>query len=500
MSRLSAIFLLLLPFATVACVDDWAQMAREDTEPPTSQNAEISPLDAAFFAGYEAELEDAMKRFDVPGAAVAVVAGDHVVYSRGFGFRNTRRRQPVTEDTLFRLGSASRALTLTMLGTLVDEDRLEWNRLVAGLDLLHLLDCGSGSVETAGFLEPDISIEELLARYSEVDLQPSPGDGEGRDAFVAATYAAISGAGDRRSPEVAFRRLMHAKLLGPAGMTRTVVGGTLSAMGQDYASPYGMDLEGRLAEMDADGVRVYDPYEGVASTVSDMARFMILQVQDGIAHSRKRVISPANLEPARGGEGTVGDCLDWQRTEPCRRGMGWIAVDVGGGEVVRAYRGGIAGFSVAMGYLQRQGVGWVVLNNKDPELGGRDFNGQAMDAFLSRAVELPWDRHKRLEEYERRLASLEGLAKGVKPLRPAAVRPYLGTYAGGWQLSLEDQDLRLLRRMQRFPITGHDDGFLIPQGLGMGTRIRFREHGDGSVTMAFTALDGAELAAFGKLN
>jgi CubicO group peptidase (beta-lactamase class C family) len=47
----------------------------------------------------------------IPGMAVAVVKDDQVVYKRGFGYGNIREKQPVTPQTLFELGSTSKAFT-----------------------------------------------------------------------------------------------------------------------------------------------------------------------------------------------------------------------------------------------------------------------------------------------------------------------------------------------------------------------------------------------------
>lgn len=52
-----------------------------------------------------------MRLGKIPGMAVAVVKDDQVVYKRGFGFADIRRNQPVTPQTLFELGSTSKAFT-----------------------------------------------------------------------------------------------------------------------------------------------------------------------------------------------------------------------------------------------------------------------------------------------------------------------------------------------------------------------------------------------------
>ena len=69
-------------------------------------------------------------RSGVPGAAVAVVAGDTAMYTRCFGLREIGRPDPVDDGTLFQLGGVSQAYTTTMLAALAGEGELRWDQPV----------------------------------------------------------------------------------------------------------------------------------------------------------------------------------------------------------------------------------------------------------------------------------------------------------------------------------------------------------------------------------
>ena len=69
-------------------------------------------------------------RSGVPGAAVAVVAGDTAMYSRCFGLRELGRPDQVDDDTLFQLGGVSQAYTTTLLAALAGEGELSWDEPV----------------------------------------------------------------------------------------------------------------------------------------------------------------------------------------------------------------------------------------------------------------------------------------------------------------------------------------------------------------------------------
>ena len=50
-----------------------------------------------------------------------------MIYARGFGLRDVEKKLPVTPRTLFAIGSCTKAFTTFVMGTLVDEGKLEWD-------------------------------------------------------------------------------------------------------------------------------------------------------------------------------------------------------------------------------------------------------------------------------------------------------------------------------------------------------------------------------------
>ena len=66
--------------------------------------------------------------WEVPGCAVAAVRDGRVELAGGWGLRDREAGLPVTRDTLFAIGSTTKAFTATTVGALVDEGLLEWDR------------------------------------------------------------------------------------------------------------------------------------------------------------------------------------------------------------------------------------------------------------------------------------------------------------------------------------------------------------------------------------
>lgn len=66
--------------------------------------------------------------WEVPGCAVAAVRDHDVILATGHGRRDLGAELPVTPDTLFAIGSTTKAFTAATVGALVDDDLLEWER------------------------------------------------------------------------------------------------------------------------------------------------------------------------------------------------------------------------------------------------------------------------------------------------------------------------------------------------------------------------------------
>jgi serine beta-lactamase-like protein LACTB len=67
---------------------------------------------------------------NLPGVSVAVGAGGEMVWAEGFGWADLERREPVTPQTRFKIGTASIALTSAAVGLLLEEGRLKLDDVI----------------------------------------------------------------------------------------------------------------------------------------------------------------------------------------------------------------------------------------------------------------------------------------------------------------------------------------------------------------------------------
>ncbi|HEY93291.1 MAG TPA: beta-lactamase family protein, partial [Dehalococcoidia bacterium] len=73
------------------------------------------------------QLEQQRQALHIPGMAIAVVKDDEVILAQGFGVADIEKETPVTPQTIFAIGSSTKAFTATLVGMLVDEGKMDWD-------------------------------------------------------------------------------------------------------------------------------------------------------------------------------------------------------------------------------------------------------------------------------------------------------------------------------------------------------------------------------------
>ena len=91
-----------------------------------------------FFTSFSQSLETNNKILDsfiqkgiadwqIPGLSVAVIKDGEVVFLKAYGVREMGKKDKVDINTLFSIGSTTKAITVACLGMLVDEGKLKWD-------------------------------------------------------------------------------------------------------------------------------------------------------------------------------------------------------------------------------------------------------------------------------------------------------------------------------------------------------------------------------------
>ena len=140
---------------------------------PSKTDAAIEDRVKAQIPDLEAYIASGMKEFDVPGLAIGIVAGNNLIYAKGFGVRSRRSSVPVDTRTIFQIGSTTKAFLAATLAIMVDRGKLRWDDRVVDLDPdFQLKD---------PWVTREFRVFDLLAQRS--GLPPYANDGLGILAF-----------------------------------------------------------------------------------------------------------------------------------------------------------------------------------------------------------------------------------------------------------------------------------------------------------------------------
>ena len=78
-------------------------------------------------ARFDADVSRALRAFQVPGMAIAIVKDGKVLLAKGYGVERIGEKTPVTAHTLFQIASQSKAFTTACLAMLVDAQKVTWD-------------------------------------------------------------------------------------------------------------------------------------------------------------------------------------------------------------------------------------------------------------------------------------------------------------------------------------------------------------------------------------
>ena len=84
----------------------------------------------ARFKGLDTAFQRVLRTWHAAGFAVAVIEKKKVVYAKGFGYRDIAGKLPVTPNTLFAIGSCTKAFTATLVGKLQQDGKLDIDKPV----------------------------------------------------------------------------------------------------------------------------------------------------------------------------------------------------------------------------------------------------------------------------------------------------------------------------------------------------------------------------------
>lgn len=241
------------------------------------------------FSALEKVILEEIKEKNAPGAAVAVISGDRVVFSKGFGISNVETGAPVTTDMLFRLGSTTKMFTAAALVALAEEGKIDLNspigRYTKGLNpRLAQLTAHQLLTHTAGIrddapmygLHDDTAMANEVRSWKEGRLFTEPGK------IISYSNPGywLAGFVTEEVSQKPYADQLNESLFKPLGMNTTTLRPT---MAMTYPLAQGHNISNGkpvVIRPMADNSASW-PAGSIFSSVADLARFVIAFVNGG---------------------------------------------------------------------------------------------------------------------------------------------------------------------------------------------------------------------------
>jgi CubicO group peptidase (beta-lactamase class C family) len=245
----------------------------------------------------------AIHRGDVAGATIVVVKDQHILFAQGYGFADLKTRAPVIADkTLFRPGSVSKLFTWTAVMQLVEQGRLDLDKDVnTYLDFKvpekfgRPITLRNIMTHTAGFEEvvSDTLIEKADKLYPLHDYlvkhMPERIFPPGKVVAYSNYATAMAGYIVQRVSGERYEQYIDDHIFKPLGMTNsTFFQLPPLALLKNVATGYKQASDGKPIPYE---IVEPAPAGSLASTATDMARFMMAHLNGG-AYGSARILKP----------------------------------------------------------------------------------------------------------------------------------------------------------------------------------------------------------------
>lgn len=386
-------------------------------------------------------VEQMLADWQVPGAAVTVVQNGATVMAEGFGLRDVEGQLPVTEETAFGIGSATKAFTATAFQMLVDEGVLRWEQplreIIPGFRLYDpfvtehatALDfavhrSGLPRHDVLWMANPQLDVQFFIANAQH--LQPSH---EFRTAWTYNNfgYVLLGDVIERKSGQ-SWADYVQDNLLQPLGMYGTTFSIADMQKTGNFALAYTTAEDGweqiELQELGAAAAA-----GAINSNALDMGQWLLFQLNKGRVGDVV-LVSEDGMENLHTPHILISASPEDGEINFAGYGPGWM-IDLYRGHYRVHHGGNTIGYSANVAFVPSAGIGVAVLTNAlyspVPEL----VTNYVLDTLLG-LEPIDWNsRYKGAEAKQQE--ALTGLTKdaGKRPNTVPAhdLAEYEGTYA-----------------------------------------------------------------------
>lgn len=406
----------------------------------------------------------ALTDWQIPGIAVCVVKDGKVVVMKGYGLRELGTSDKVDTNTLFMIGSNTKAFTATALAMLNADKKLslddlvtKWlpdfkleNKAAGEQAIIRDLLCHRLGFRTFQgdftYWTSNLSRAQVIEKMSHI-----------KAVYPFRTTWGYTNAGFLTAGEIipracglSWEQFIKDSLFTPLGMSHSI------ALSKDLPSapnkcvPYTM-ADGKLMRIPFCSIDNLAPAGSISSSVSDMSKWVLMQLGRGKYEGRQIVPSSA-IAQTRWPHSILGNGgHQFNESHFSLYGLGWFLEEYDGKKIV-SHTGGVNGFVTSVTLVPEEDLGIVVLTNTDQNDFYEALKWEILDAWMK----LPYRNYSNvyLQRTLKQRQSEETTNRGYRDsvalhrLPALPLSAYTGQYNsdvyGDMQVVLEQNELRMV--------------------------------------------------------
>lgn len=333
-----------------------------------------------YFTSY---IEKVMNLWEVPGIAFGIVDSSGNTYTHGFGVRNLETGGNVDENTVFQIGSTTKAFTSFLIGKLIEDSVINWNdkvkEHVSNFELSDkkvteeflindLMVHHSGMPQNAGDLMGilGLSRDEIINNMKFIELKHKF---RCDFSYVNNLFTVAEKIIEEKTGK-SYEENLKNRIFDKLDMKNSSVGNETFLYGDNVVSTYSRvhfkDNKGEkdyYFEFDPDSFLFKNsPYNfkaagGINSNISDMLKWILMHLNKGKYRSTQ-IIDTKILEYLYKPQSIIS--MD-SNTSSCYA-QGWEVVETINGLIIN-HNGTTDGCESYVGFMPEYGIGIVFLSN-----------------------------------------------------------------------------------------------------------------------------------------
>ena len=340
----------------------------------------------------------ALIAFNVPGIAVAIVKDGKVILSKGYGIKSIQTNEKVDANTLFGIASNSKAFTTAALAMLVDEGKLKWDdKVISYLPNFKMYN---------DYVTNEFTIRDLLTHRSGLGLGagdlmiwPGKSDFTPLDIIQNLQYLKpvsafrtqydydnllyiVAGEVINKVSGMSWCEFIETQILKPLDMKNSASSFIRLKDTSNVIAPH-VPMDGKLKVIKRYQDQILDPAGGIYSSVNDMSKWMIMQLNNGKYGAENKQLFSVKEQTEMWTPQTIIPATTKApyNTHFSSYGLGWFLSDVKGYKQV-THTGGLEGIVTQVTLFPELNLGIVVLTNQQSGAAFTAITNTIKDSYL----------------------------------------------------------------------------------------------------------------------